>query len=214
MKKLIFLGLAAIPALFSAQQKFTLIPGAGFGWRIGKIPDAYGSQMKDYLKELKSGFNFDIGGYYRVNDMIGLGLKYNLYTASASGTLTVPGPNDQMLTGTVQTDDKINFVGPAFMYSNFDENTKHKLYYDMALGVISYTSKTGTVTIKGSNLGLAATIGYMYALSPNIYLGPQVGYTGGTLKKIKVNGVEKELDKDSYESLHRVSAGLGATFRF
>lgn len=215
-KKLLMLSVLAGTAMTFAQQKITIIPSVGYAWRVAKTADNMDTSQKEYVKGLKSGFNFDIGAYYRVNASTGLGIKYNLYTASHTGDFRVTNPqqNESLILNDFKTDDRISFVGPGFIYSNFEEDVKHKLYYDMAVGVISYVSKNQFVETKGSNLGLATTIGYMYGISPAVMIGPQVSYTGGVLKKYKINGTEYKLNKGEYEGLHRVAASLGATFRF
>lgn len=211
-KKLLMLSVLAGTAMTFAQQKITIIPSVGYAWRVAKTADNMDASQKEYVKGLKSGFNFDIGAYYRVNASTGLGIKYNLYTASHTGNFNVA--NENIILNDFKTDDRISFVGPGFIYSNFEEDVKHRLYYDMAVGVISYVSKNQFVETKGSNLGLAATIGYMYGISPAVMIGPQFSYTGGVLKKYKINGTEYKPNKGEYEGLHRVAASLGATFRF
>ena len=215
-KKLLMLSVLAGTALTFAQQKITIIPSVGYAWRVAKTADNMDASQKEYVKGLKSGFNFDIGAYYRINALTGLGIKYNLYTASHTGDFKVTNPqqNESIILNDFKTDDRISFVGPGFIYSNFEEDVKHKLYYDIAIGVISYVSKNQFVETKGSNLGLAATIGYMYEISPAVMIGPQFSYTGGVLKKYKINGTEYKLNEGEYEGLHRVAASLGATFRF
>ncbi|MDQ0476123.1 hypothetical protein [Chryseobacterium sp. MDT2-18] len=83
----------------------------------------------------------------------------------------------------------------------------------MAIGVISYKSKTDNILFSGSNVGLAANIGYMYEISPSIFIGPQVGYTGGTLVKAKINGQQFDLPDDQKEALHRLTVSAGVTIR-
>ena len=211
IKKLFFV-FCFIPVLASAQQKISIIPSVGYAWRTAKLSDQLDAGEKAYGKQLMSGMNYDISAYYRLNETMGLGIKYNLYTASASGIgYEVDNPNNQV---SLTTNDKISFIGPALMYSNFDEETRHKLLYDVGVGLVSYISKTNTAEVKGSNLGLAGSISYMYAVSPRIYIGPHLGLGAGVLKKVKVNGVERTLEEGSYEGLSRVALGAGVTFRF
>ena len=211
--KFLLLALAALPLSVFAQKKISIIPSVGYGFRTGSLPSNLSGQEESYLKGLKSGINFDIGAYYKLNDVIGLGAKYNIYSASSSGNFIGYTPDGQPVSVALSTDDTITFIGPAFLYSNFNENTKHKLYYDMAIGVISYKSKTDNVLFSGSNLGLAATIGYMYEITPSIFIGPQVGYTGGTLVKAKINGEQFDLPEDQKEALHRLTVSAGVTIR-
>ena len=211
--KFLLLALASLPFGAFAQKKITIIPSVGYGFRIASLPSGLDQQEEKYLKGLKSGINFDIGAYYQLNNTIGLGAKYNIYSASSSGNFTGLDDEGNLVNISLSTDDTISFVGPAFLYSNFNEDTKHKLYYDLAIGVITYKSKTNNVLFSGSNLGLATTIGYMYEISPSIFIGPQVGYTGGTLVKAKLNGNQFDLPEDQKEALHRLTVSAGVTIR-
>jgi hypothetical protein len=83
----------------------------------------------------------------------------------------------------------------------------------MGVGLISYKSKTENISSTGSNLGLATTIGYQYQITPSIFIGPQVGYTGGTLSKAEINGQKFDLPEDQKEGLHRITVSAGVTVR-
>lgn len=214
--KFLLLALAAMPLISFAQKKISIIPSVGYAFRTASLASDLNEQERKYFKELKSGINFDIAAYYKLNNVIGLGLKYNLYLATNGDKL------DQIIQEDIRvslsTDDKIQFIGPAFLYSNFEENTRHKLYFDLGLGLISYKSVTsanfGTLLeVTGSNLGLSTTVGYMYELSPGMLIGPQVGYTGGTLVKMKANGIQYDLADNEKEGLHRITVSAGITFR-
>lgn len=214
IKKITLVGMYLISAMSLAQQKISIIPSVGYAWRTAKTPSNLSRQEKDYVKGLKGGVNFDISAYYHLKGNIGLGLKYSNFSASSDGRISVMSPNGQTISANVSTKDNISFFGPAFMYSNFNDESKHKLYYDIALGVISYTTKTGTVKGTGSNLGLDANVAYQYALSKNFFIGPKVGFTAGTLSKMKFNGTTVDFGDDQKEGLHRVSLSAAATFRF
>lgn len=198
-----------LPILFSAQKKVSINPSVGFGWRLGKIPASVPQNQKNYLKDLKSGMNFGLSAYYHLNSGLGFGLKYNLFSSSARFI---------SLSNILENKDKINFFGPGIIYSNFNQETRHKFHYDMAFGVISYHSKMmidrTSLDFRGANFGIAGTMGYQYQVSPSILIGPQLGYTLGSLKKAKLNGVEVDLEKISgeKESLSEFSASLRITF--
>lgn len=215
IKKITLLGLFSISTLSLAQQKISIIPSVGYAWRLAKTPSNISRETKDYIKGLKSGVNFDVSAYYNVKGNINLGLKYSNYSASSDGRISVRDNNSgQIISGNVSTKDHISFFGPAFMYSNFNDETKHKFYYDVALGAITYTTKTGTVTGKGSNLGLDANFAYQYALSKYFFIGPKLGLTAGTLSKMTIDGKSVNLGDNEKEGLTRLSLSAAATFRF
>lgn len=199
-------------SLFSFAQKFSFVPSVGYAWRVAETPSGLSKQEKDYIKGLKSGLHFDLSAYYHVNN-IGIGLKFSNYSASSNGMLTVMNPYGNTMYVTVSTKDNITFIGPSIMYSNYNEPTKHKLILDAALGVISYTTKTGNVKGTGSNLGLDAGFGYQYALSDHLFIGPKLSVTAGALNKMKINGTTVDLG-DEKEGLTRVSLSGVVTFHF
>ncbi len=220
-KKLLLSGAFLIPFLFSAQEeasksepKISLIPSVGYAWRLAKMPSGINKETRDYIKGLKTGLNVDISAYYHLKGNSAVGVKYSNYRASSDGRLTVQGLNGENVSALVTTRDHISFVGPAFMSSNFKEDTKHKLFYDIALGVITYTSKTGFVKGTGSNLGLEANFAYQYAVTDQIFIGPKLGLTGGTLSKMKYNGTTVNFGEDQKEGLSRLSLSAAVTFRF
>ncbi|WP_160136122.1 hypothetical protein [Chryseobacterium sp. c4a] len=211
IKKLMLLG-AILTSLFSFAQKFSFIPSVGYGWRVAETPSGASKQEKDYIKGLKSGLHFDISAYYHVKN-IGIGLKFSNYSASSNGMLSMPNSQGNNVYFAVSTKDNITFIGPSIMYSNYNEPTKHKLLLDMALGVISYTTKTGNIKGTGSNLGLDAGFGYQYELSDHLFIGPKLSVTAGTLNKMTFNGTTVDLS-DTKEGLTRVSLSGVVTFHF
>ena len=191
------------------QSKVTVMASAGYAWRTAKIPSGTAYYLKNHLEKLTSGFNFDISAYHRIGPNMGLGLKFNRYSASAQTS-----PAGVYLS----TKDRIIFIGPSFMYSNFERETPHKIYYDMAIGYVQYTSNTFVNTQKienkGSALGLYSTIGYQYAVNRSFLIGPQIGFGLGVLKSYTENGVRKTLGNGEKEGLGRVSLAATATIRF
>ena len=218
-KKLFLLGAFAVPFAFSAQEtskqpKISIIPAVRYAWRTAKMPSGISNEEGDYIKGLKSGLNFDISAYYHLRGAAAIGLKYSNYSASSDGKISVMDESGNIYTGNVNTKDNITFFGPALMISNFSEATRHKIVLDMGLGVISYTTKTGTVKGTGSNLGAEINFAYQYQINDNFLIGPKFGMTAGTLNKMKFNGQTIDFADDQKEGLHRVSLSAAATFRF
>lgn len=219
-KKLFLSGAFALPFLFSAQEttpsqsRISVIPSVGYAWRLAKMPEGISKESRDYIKGLKSGVDISFSAYYHLRGEGAIGVKYSNYFASSDGRLTVQGPNGEAISGFVSTKDNISFIGPAYMFSNFKDDTKHKLFYDIAIGVISYTTKSGTITGKGSNVGLEANFAYQYALTNHIFIGPKLGITGGALSKMKYNGTTVDFGEEEREGLTRLSLSAAATFHF
>ena len=191
------------------QSKITVMASAGYAWRTAEIPSGTAYFLKNHLEKLTSGFHFDISAYHRIAPNMGLGLKFNRYSASAQTSLGA---------AYFSTKDRIIFIGPSFMYSNFDTDTPHKFYWDVAIGYLQYTSDSFVnvrkIEAKGSTIGLYSTIGYQYAVNRSFLIGPQLGFGLGALKSYTENGVSKSLGKNEKEGLGRVSLAATATIRF
>lgn len=219
IKKITLFGILAFPSLFLAQEKskhskIAIIPSVGLGWRTAETPKGLSFQEKEYIKGLKSGLNFDISAYYLLKNVVGIGVKYSIFNASNDGQITVQDNYGYSYTGYVHTKDQITFIGPSVLISNLNEETKHKLFVDMALGVITYTTQTGDVKGTGSTFGAEMNIAYQYQILQNILIGPKVGLSGGTLSKMKYNGVTYDFGEDQKEGLSRLSLSAAVTFRF
>ena len=191
------------------QSKVAIMASAGYAWRTAEIPSGTAYFLKNHLEKLTSGFHFDISAYHRIAPNMGLGLKFNRYSASAQTSLGA---------AYFSTKDRIIFIGPSFMYSTFDMDTPHKFYWDVAIGYLQYTSDSFVnirkIEAKGSTIGLYSTIGYQYAVNRSFLIGPQLGFGLGALKSYTENGVSKSLGKNEKEGLGRVSLATTATIRF
>lgn len=215
MKRIIILlAIASAPILAFSQNKILINPSVGYAWRTAEKPAGISPAEKKYLNQLSSGLHVDIGAYYLIKPDWGIGLKYNQYTSSAEYTRQFLIPDNTLQTARINTKDRITFVGPGLYGGNFSSGTKHKYISGIAIGVISYKSDINGTEFTGSNLGLAADLGYHYQITPKFSFGPQLGITAGTLNKIKIDGQSIDLPEDSKEGLHRVSLSLGANLSF
>ena len=193
------------------EDKVAIMASAGYAWRTAEIDGSITYPLRSHVEKLTSGFHFDISAYYRIAPNMGLGLKFNRYSASAETSL-----------GGVylSTKDRIIFIGPSFMYSNFEMDTPHKFYWEAAIGYQQYASSNnfsglGNIELKGSSVGLYSTIGYQYAVSRSFLIGPQLGFGLGAVKLHVENGRGLSLaNNDKKEGLGRVSLAATATIRF
>jgi len=215
------LSIFVLAAVFSlsckAQQrsvkegKVAIMASAGYAWRTAEIDGSITYPLRSHVEKITSGFHFDISAYHRIAPNMGLGLKFNRYSASAETSL-----------GGVylSTKDRIIFIGPSFMYSNFEMDTPHKFYWEAAIGYQQYASSNnfsglGNIELKGSSVGLYSTIGYQYAVSRSFLIGPQLGFGLGAVKLNVENGRSLSLaNNDKKEGLGRVSLAATATIRF
>lgn len=117
------------------------------------MPSGLTNEERNYLKGLKSGMNFDVSIFYHLKGLVGIGFKYSNYSASSERRFSFVDNAGYTYSGKFTTKDMITFFGPSFIISNFNEETKHKMYVDLALGAVTYTTKSGNVKCTGSSLG-------------------------------------------------------------
>ena len=101
------------------QSKVAIMASAGYAWRTAEIDGSITYPFRSHVEKITSGFHFDISAYHRIAPNMGLGLKFNRYSASAQTSLGA---------AYFSTKDRIIFIGPSFLYSNFERETPHKIY--------------------------------------------------------------------------------------
>lgn len=206
----------------SSGQKIRIATQAGYGYRIAKISNEIPSILREYTKDLKSGYSIGLDASYFIQSNWALGLKYSRFASEGSLKNMQLDFNDGTTEqGTIADDISINFIGPSFMSKYELNNSKHSFIGSLSLGYMSYLNESllvnRNVEIKSSTLGAVLDIGYDFALSKYISLGAQASLTGGTLSKLKVNdGLTTntvELEDDNMESLSRFDVGAGIRFK-
>lgn len=200
------------------ELPFRIAINGGWSHRFGKIPNDFNSEMRQYLKELKSGGNYGIDISYYITDTQGFGFKYSKYRSKNSHNDIMA--NDGSGYTHISDDISINFIGTFWATRFFDFNRKNCFIFDLGLGYIGYKNDAfifSDLTMKGSTLGMAMNAGYDIALTQKLAVGAQISLLLGTLSEYKVsNGINTEriqLEKDKYESLSRIDISVGLRYR-
>jgi hypothetical protein len=204
------------------QSRFSIIPSYGYAWRTAETPSGISVEELNIIKQLKEGTNFEIIGLYQINKNnkdSHLGLKYSRYNANANGFINIEGLNIAY-----NTDDLISYFGPVYARTNSYKNGE--LFFDVSLGYIyyksasnaSYQSQVANSIIEGDNLGLSASISYLFKISPAFSIGPYLGFTTGTLSEVKIKDnnstTTRSLEDDEKEGLGRINLSIQAKFNF
>jgi len=198
-------------------SKWRIAASGGLSWRIARLsPDLNGYERK-YLKDLKSGKGFDASAAYYFNDLIGVGIKYNLFLSYAS----VMAYSSTGLSGTLSDDMSIFFIGPKFC-SRYASRTKMNTFImDLAAGYMGYKDigrfGSDMATLTGKTIGFAYDIGYDVGVSPHLAIGINLCYAIGILTSydISAHGVTTHttLDSQHYEGLNHFDIGFGLRLR-
>ncbi|MDR0384793.1 MAG: DUF3575 domain-containing protein [Prevotellaceae bacterium] len=190
-------------------HKLRISLNGGWGYRTAPLSDNLSSQEKAYLKNFMSGLNIDGDISFFFHECLGVGLKFNMFTTSA----TTYSATERMT---------MPFVGPLFSTRIYDRSKRNYWIFGATIGYFGYNDRTksggGRASAKGSTVGIGYEVGYDIVLSENWLAGFQFSTLNGVLTRIKetVNGKTStiELEKGSYEGLGRINLSVGLKYSF
>ncbi|MDY0335316.1 MAG: OmpW family outer membrane protein [Bacteroidales bacterium] len=186
---------------------------AGWSQRTAPIADNTPAQLKEYMRDLKSGLSFNVDVTYFFVEKVGVGLKYNLHRSKAEiGSYTS--------SALLKDDIHIHYIGPYLCARLYGAQQKNSLLLGMGMGYTHYKDegfyKNETVTIIGKTLAFSYDIGYDIQIAKNFMLGLQLSLTGGALSRYTLTKDGKtetvKLSDDEYEGLGRLDLSVGLRF--
>lgn len=190
-------------------SKFSLSGGVGFGFRTAKLAPSLSEQERKDEKSMLSGISFFVMPRYQLNDTYSVGLNYRQFSASKKSEYSVNNFNLY-----VSQKRNIYYVGPTLhQHIKLDQA---ELSGFVSLGYISYTADieisgatSRTTKYTGANFGMEFGLEYLWRIAPKFYGGASLGYTLGTLTKIKIKNDSQtttlELKDDEREGLQFLS---------
>lgn len=206
----------------TSESKVSISFAAGPSFRLASIPSNVPQYLKSYIEELKSGFSYDFGFTYMVNNNSGFGVKTNLYKSKgAVGTVNLTAPNGDTGYGTASDNISIFYVGPTYTFFGKEGKSKDRFSSLFSIGYMSYLNKSdvlGKYDIKGSSIGFNAEIAYFLGITKNLQIAPRVALFGGALNQFKIsgeNGYTKTLNLgNTRESLWRIDPSVSLKYNF
>ncbi len=200
------------------QYRFSI--NLGYSYLTSKISDDVPSDFRNYVKDLKSGFNIGGDATYYFAEQMGFGLKYSLYkTSNSIDNIYLEDTNGNRRYGKMSDNINISFIAPTFSTRFLNHDKSNALIMSLALGYINYYDKAVKVEnlkITGDTFGMSYEIGYDIELSEKMSLGLQVSLLSSYLSKIKVDdGIETrtiKLEKENYENISRIDFSIGLRF--
>ena len=179
------------------------------------------NKVKDFYKKYKLGWQGNADVHYLFNPYMGVGVKYALFTTSASlkdisfGNYNGDGLN--MYLGDIEETLYINYVGPTFLGQIFiNKNKTWKASALISCGYTSYRMENYTMDFPmlatGNTFGVYEELGIEYFVGKQVALGFNIGTFLSTLKKFNVQnnqGSQKlELSNDERENISRINGSL------
>lgn len=196
-------------------SKFSISAGVGFGLRTAKLNPNLSGKLRDHEKNLLSGTSFFVMPRYQLNDNYSIGLTYRQLSSSTS-TDNLGLTENGITFNSVNEKRNIYYVGPTLHYHNIEDSAELNLFISLGyIGIVSdatfNTSVRPNIPTKttGGNLGVEMGAEYLWQIAPNLYAGASLGYTAGTLAKVKIETLgqttEQKFDDDKPEGLQFLS---------
>ncbi|MDR3339812.1 MAG: hypothetical protein LBT25_06960, partial [Candidatus Symbiothrix sp.] len=114
---------------------FRLALTGGWSYLTARLSDDTPAEFKDYSKELKSGFHYDVDFSYYFVEQLGVGFKYHEFLSSNKmDNVYATYPDGSTEYGSMSDDIRINFIGPFFSTRFFNSTKKNCLLMDLGLG--------------------------------------------------------------------------------
>lgn len=202
--------------------KFVITPHGGFSYRTAKSPETYDTRVEQYLKSLKSGYNYGIDLVYYFSNFSGLGLKYNAFRSSGSiDNFRVSDGTGGFISATMKDDITITFIGPFWAFRMLSSDARHSLIGYLGLGYLKYHDDANYLSdfeLDGNTLGMVYDLAYEVGLTEGLSLGAQFSLYSGIIREFEFTQGKRsktiELDKESLEGMGRFDVSLRLAFRF
>ncbi|RBL90667.1 hypothetical protein DF182_29905 [Chitinophaga flava] len=204
-----------------AQKKnyvpyFRIAINGGYSYRMGKVASDINGEARNYMKQLKSGFNIGADATYYFNYSFGLGIKYDRFQSSRSAVIPVVVEGSNMRTN-VMDNISINYIAPTFSVQSFNASRTQYVYINFSVGYLGFHDDgwvyRNKVTLNGATVGVGLGMGYDIRLTRKLFAGGQVDLiTGGLKSYTREDGnsrVRVNLEGEHKEDLSHLSFALG-----
>ena len=195
--------------------------GIGYGHRLGRIAES-DANTRDYLKSLSNGLAYNFDACYYFSESLGAGLKHSVYSDSESVPGTVTYNDGTMESGTFSDNIRISFTGPIMSLRNVSSDENRTFVFNYGIGYAAYKDKAGipgnSFVMKGHTLGQFLELAYGVALNRHLSASLHLSLTSGLLTSVDYTygdyTVHQKLEKENFESLTSISAGLQLSWSF
>lgn len=193
---------------FGKAQNFGLLADGGFSYRLFVVNDSISSELEEYQKNKKKGYNFSIEPvWYSENN--GFGIKYNIFLSKMSADSIKVSSIERM---SISEDIKIHYLGLQYHKIIVFALSDISLNASAGVGALFYRNKKTEYKIKqtylkGRTYALNASLKIEYALHPKLILFAGAGIFIANIKEAMEN--EITVFYNPGESLTRLDLNIG-----
>ncbi len=207
-----------LDTMLQSFPKMRINVEGGYSYRTVKVPSGIPTELKNYINDLKKGFNLSVDLAYYFHREYGVGIHFS-YASSASFMDNIYYINEltgESGVGSMKDDIALTFVGFGITHRKLIGAGNMLMISNITVGPLLYNDDARFIDfymdIEGSTLALHGLFGVDYLLSERLGIGVSLSYVLGSLDRIKVNG--KYIHLEEKENLNRYDLNLGLRYYF
>lgn len=181
----------------------------GYSYRTAPVSADMSSLAKEYIEELKSGFNISGDFHYYISDVIGYGAMFSVYRSQ-----------NEIASLALADEITISYIGPSAQTRlETGKGGSLHLVSSVSLGYLKYIDEAKAeynFKIDSGTMGLMFGIGADFNINDKFGVTFSINYLQGILTEFTISSDGEsetvKLDKGNYESLNRLDFNVGFYF--
>ncbi|MCL2041832.1 MAG: hypothetical protein FWG84_07330 [Bacteroidales bacterium] len=209
------------PRKKSDYAHFRIAAAGGYSYRTASLPSGIPSDVRDYYRKSKNGFNYGVEFNYFFNQFLGMGINYYASRFNPAGDSPMWYPDK------VSERVRIQQIIPTFNMRVFDRQKQGAFLASIGLGYVDYKDKALATdlnnlhfaTMKGWSIGMLWSVGYDLPISQTLAIYFQASLTGGVVTKFtlidEITGDTETFSVDDVndgEGIGKINLSIGLRF--
>lgn len=202
------------------NEHWILSLGGGYSRLMAPAQEGLSAEDEDYINTMRNAMHLSASIGYFWSATMGISAEYHsMMGAKANGTMRFPINADSAITGPIEDDLTLTFVG-ANLETFSLISTKTSLHAAVGLGYLKYRNDAviiERVLVTGSTIAFNLGIGVDVELSKKVGLGIQLGYLMAKVDRLEYDfGYGKlnvQLPNSQAQNVSQLDAGLALRLR-
>ncbi len=202
------------------NERWILSLGGGYSRLLAPAQEGLSTEEQDYINTMRNAMHLSASIACFWSATVGISAEYHSMSgAKASGTMRFPVSADSSITGPVEDDLTLTFIG-ANLETLVPLSTRTSLYTSLGLGYLKYRNDAVIIEralVTGNTFALNLRLGVDVELSKKVGLGIQLGYLMAKVDRLEYDfGYGKlnlQLPSSQAQNVSHLDAGMALRLR-
>lgn len=199
-------------------QKLRIGAGGGWSHMTSELGVKIRSDLRQYIKDLKSGHHFHGDMAFFFSENIGLGMKYSMFHTrnELDNIYAIDQVTGQVKMGKLKDDIRIHYIGPSFCTRIASVYKNTYFFSDFSPGYLSYknhATKVDNFSLTAKTLGFLINSGVDFAIDRTYAIELSLSYVIGVLNQYKFHHRKQtdviKFDRKNLENISRIDFSIG-----